>query len=150
MPILPVDQGSGAPAKVSLPELGQGPVPGSEESAGGRPNNGRLNCIHDPAFGRVLGEWQTRTSVLGEEFKPFEYNPWSASTSWSLVDLSADYDDGGLFDLRKVKKTKKTKGEFSAPWVDAFVSDLRGLEESRSPNDKIRIVLPEEDEPEEE
>jgi hypothetical protein len=132
------------------PDLGRLPVLRSGAAADGGTKYEQPNFFHDPAFGRVLGEWQARTSVLGEEFKRFEYKPWNPSSSWSLVDLSADYDDGGLFDLRKAKKTKKTKGELSARWVEAFVSDLRSLEGSQSPNDKIRIVLPEEVEPGEE
>ena len=87
-----------------------------------------------------------RRSTLSDEFKPFEYKPWSYSSNWSLIDLYGDCEEEGLFGSKRMKKMKK---DLSAPWVEAFVSDLKELGESRSPNDNIRIMLPEEeDEPE--
>jgi len=142
-------QGDSAMAALSAPAL----------SGGGSADWGlkyeRPDFFRDPIFSRGLGEDQTDSTALrdygleerwgkrpGSDL--FDSKPWSPSSSWSLVDLSADYDDGGLFDVRKEKKTKKAKSEPRAPWVEAFVSDLRGLEGSRSVNDDIRIVLPEE------
>jgi hypothetical protein len=136
-------QGNPAMATLSAPIL----------SSGGTADWGwryeRPNFFRDPVLSQIKSEGPADSSGLRDSFNLFDSKPWSPSSSWSLVDLSADYDDGGLFDLRKEKKTRKAKSEPRAPWVEAFVSDLRGLEGSRSVNDDIRIVLSEEEEAEE-
>ena len=81
-------------------------------------------------------EWKT-------EFKPFEYKPWSSTPRGSLIDLDGEYEDQDLFGERRVKEAG---AESRAPWVEKFVSDLGGPEDSMGLNGDIRIVLSEEDE----
>jgi hypothetical protein len=103
--------------------------------------------MHDPAFGWAMGYWHPGSSALHDEFKPFDYKPWSFTSTRSLIDLYGDYEGGENLSARK--KVKKAKEEPPTQWVEAFVSDLGELEDSTDPNRDIRIVVSEEDKLEE-
>jgi hypothetical protein len=144
VPVL--DSGEPANGGSKYEHLARPSIPQGERSGSG--------FTMDSAFGRAVGEWQARTSALRDfvqeerwegktEFKPFEYKPWSSTPKGSLVDLEGEYEDEDLIGERRVKEAG---GESRAPWVEKFVSDLGGLEDSIGSNSDIRIVLSEEDE----
>ena len=97
----------------------------------------------DPAFGRAIGYWQTRSTALRNEFKPVEYTPWDSISVQKLIDLGGDFKWESLFGR---KKGKKAKEDSLAEWVEGFVSDVEKLSDAKSPNDNIRIVVSGEDE----
>jgi hypothetical protein len=109
---------------------------------------GVSSAIYNPGIGSALKIWQDRASALRDygkdyignsktEYRPFEYKPWS------LIDLYGKDEDE---DLLGGKRVKKAESDSTPSWVEKFVSDFSGLEDSMGPNSDIRIVLSEGDE----